>query len=79
MIERAGSKEGIEEVAMTTNGLLLAKRAEELVQAGLNRVNISLDAITPEVFTRITRGGTVERVLEALEKALELELHPGKL
>ncbi|MFX7589859.1 radical SAM protein, partial [Acinetobacter baumannii] len=47
MIERARSKEGIEDVAITTNGLLFAKRAKELVQAGLNRVNISLDAITP--------------------------------
>jgi len=79
MIERARSKEGIEDVAITTNGLLFAKRAKELVQAGLNRVNISLDAITPEVFTRITRGGKVERVLEAIETALELGLHPVKL
>ena len=79
MIERARSKEGIEDVAITTNGLLFAKRAKELVQAGLNRVNISLDAITPEVFTRITRGGKVERVLQAIETALELGLHPVKL
>lgn len=48
MIERARSKEGIEDVAITTNGLLFAKRAKELVEAGLNRVNISLDALTPE-------------------------------
>lgn len=79
MIERARSKEGIEDVAITTNGLLFAKRAKELVAAGLNRVNISLDAITPEVFTRITRGGRVERVLQAMETALELGLHPVKL
>ncbi|AFV76902.1 molybdenum cofactor biosynthesis protein A [Thermus oshimai JL-2] len=79
MIERARSKEGIEDVAITTNGLLFARRAKELVQAGLNRVNISLDAITPEVFTRITRGGKVERVLEAVETALELGLHPVKM
>jgi cyclic pyranopterin phosphate synthase len=79
MIERARSKEGIEDVAITTNGLLFAKRAKELIQAGLNRVNISLDAITPEVFTRITRGGKVERVLQAIETALELGLHPVKL
>ena len=79
MIERARSKEGIEDVAITTNGLLFPKRAKELVQAGLNRVNISLDAITPEVFTRITRGGKVERVLQAIDTALELGLHPVKL
>jgi cyclic pyranopterin phosphate synthase len=79
MIARAREKEGIEDVAITTNGLLFAKRAKELVEAGLNRVNISLDAITPEVFTRITRGGKVERVVEAMETALELDLHPVKL
>ncbi len=79
MIERARSKETIEDVAITTNGLLFAKRGKELVAAGLNRVNISLDAITPEVFTRITRGGKVERVLQAIETALELGLHPVKL
>jgi cyclic pyranopterin phosphate synthase len=79
MIAKAREKEGIEDVAITTNGLLFAKRARELVEAGLNRVNISLDAVTPEVFTRITRGGRVERVLEAVETALELGLHPVKL
>ena len=79
MIARARAKEGVEDVAITTNGLLFARRAKELVEAGLNRVNISLDALTPEVFARITRGGKVERVLEAIEKALELGLHPVKL
>ena len=69
MIARARAKEGVEDVAITTNGLLFARRAKELVEAGLNRVNISLDALTPEVFARITRGGKVERVLEAIEKA----------
>lgn len=65
-------------MAITTNGLLFARRAKELVEAGLNRVNISLDALTPEVFARITRGegGAGHR---AIEKALELGLHPVKL
>ena len=70
MIARARAKEGVEDVAITTNGLLFARRAKELVEAGLNRVNISLDALTPEVFARITRGGKVERVLEAAKEAV---------
>jgi cyclic pyranopterin phosphate synthase len=79
MIERARLTEGIEDVAITTNGLLFARRAKELVSAGLSRVNISIDAITPEVFRALTRGGEVGRVWEAIETALELGLHPVKL
>lgn len=79
MVERARLTEGIEDVAITTNGLLFTRRAKELVAAGLNRVNISIDAITPEVFRALTRGGEVKRVWEAIEMALELGLHPVKL
>ncbi len=79
MIERAHSTPGVEDVAITTNGLLFARRAKELVAAGLKRVNISIDAITPEVFRALTRGGEVKRVWEAIERALELGLHPVKL
>ncbi len=70
---------GVEDVAITTNGLLFPRRAKELVEAGLRRINISIDALDPEAFARITRGGRVERVLEAIELALELGLHPVKL
>lgn len=79
MVERARLTEGIEDVAITTNGLLFTRRAKELVAAGLNRVNISIDAINPEVFRALTRGGEVKRVWEAIEMALELGLHPVKL
>ncbi len=77
MVEKARGL--VEDVAITTNGLLFPRRAKELIEAGLNRINISLDALTPEVFTRITRGGRVERVLEAIDLALELGLHPVKV
>ena len=79
MVERARLTKGVEDVAITTNGLLFTRRAKELVAAGLNRVNISIDAITPEVFRALTRGGEVKRVWEAIEMALELGLHPVKL
>ncbi len=49
---------GIEELAVTTNGLLLAEQAEALKEAGVSRVNISLDTLNPEKFSRMTRAAT---------------------
>ncbi len=79
MIEAARDTPGITDVAITTNGTLFRRRHKELLAAGLGRLNISLDAITPEVFRRITRGGDVTRTWDAVELALELGLHPVKL
>ena len=72
--------EGIE-VSLTTNGLLLAERARSLAEAGLDRVNVSLDSLRPEVYSRIT-GGTEEdhrRVLEGIAAAVEAGLVPVKV
>ena len=71
--------DGIEEISMTTNGSSLAERAEELARAGLARVNVSLDAIDPEKFRKITRGGEVGPVLEGIRAAKEAGLTPVKL
>ncbi|RCS54514.1 GTP 3',8-cyclase MoaA [Bremerella cremea] len=60
---------GIEEVALTTNGILLAEQAEALKQAGLSRVNISLDSLNEEIFQQITRRAGVERVLAGIAAA----------
>lgn len=49
--------DGIEDMSLTTNGLLLERYAEELADAGLNRVNISLDSLRSERYSEITRGG----------------------
>lgn len=70
---------GIEELTMTTNGVLLAEEAEALKQAGLNRVNISLDTLDPEKYKKITGGGDIRRVLNGIEKAREVGLKPIKL
>lgn len=78
MIE-AAREVGIEDIAITTNGLLFERKAEELVAAGLKRINISMDAVTPEVFTHMTRGGQIEKVWGAIEKAWELGLDPVKI
>ncbi|NOZ23397.1 MAG: GTP 3',8-cyclase MoaA [Planctomycetes bacterium] len=61
---------GIEEVSMTTNGALLAAHAAPLRASGLSRLNISLDTLQPERYRRITRGGSIELVLEGIEAAL---------
>jgi cyclic pyranopterin phosphate synthase len=69
----------IDDVAMTTNGHRLARFAPRLREAGLRRVNVSIDAVDPIVFARMTRGGDVHRVLEGIDAALASGLTPVKL
>ena len=69
---------GIEEVAMTTNGTLLAKYAAELKAAGLKRVNVSLDSLKPDKFAYLTGGGKLEQVLHGIEAAKNAGLNPVK-
>ncbi len=70
---------GIDDLSLTTNGSLLSGVAEELSQAGLNRVNISIDAMDQEIFAEITRGGELSSVLDGIEAAKKAELNPVKL
>jgi cyclic pyranopterin phosphate synthase len=65
--------------SMTTNGTFLPDRAAELVDAGLQRVNVSQDALDPEDFARLTESGAYDRVLEGVEAALDAGLAPVKL
>ncbi|MFC7076318.1 GTP 3',8-cyclase MoaA [Haloarcula halophila] len=67
------------EVSMTTNGTFLPGRAGDLVDAGLERVNVSQDAIEPEAFAEITQSGAYEKVIEGVEAALDAGLNPVKL
>ena len=69
----------IEEVDMTTNGVLLAPLAEELKEAGLTRLNISLDTLDPEQFEFITRVGKIESTLAGIDAALEAGFNPVKI
>lgn len=70
---------GVRSVVMTTNGLLLARQAQDLAAAGLQRVNISIDTVDPEKFRKLTRWGKVEEVWEGIEAAeaagLEVKLN----
>lgn len=68
---RVAAVEGIKEVCLTTNGILLPELAKELRQAGVNRVNLSLDTLDPEKYAYITRIGKLEQFQAGLEAALE--------
>jgi cyclic pyranopterin phosphate synthase len=70
---------GLEEITMTTNGTLLGTQAHELAEAGLGRVNISLDTLRVERFRRITRLGELEDAWEGIRAAEEAGLVPLKL
>ena len=61
----------IEEICLTTNGILLGDKVKELSENGLKRVNISLDTLKEDRFKEITRIGTLDKVLYSIEKCLE--------
>ncbi len=69
----------IKDISITTNGYFLGKYARDLKAAGLNRINISLDTLKPELFSRITRGGDFTRVWEGILTAEEVGLSPIKI
>ncbi len=71
--------EGVEDLAMTTNGVLLEAHAAPLAEAGLHRVNISLDSVDPERYREKTRGGDLKRVLAGIEAARAAGFKPIKL
>ncbi len=70
---------GIEDVAMTTNGVALASMARDLARAGLRRVNVSLDTLRADRFRAITRWGNIEDVFAGIEAARRAGLRPLKL
>lgn len=79
IVRRIASIKGIEEVSLTTNGMLLEKVAQPLADVGLTRVNISLDSLDADKFKRITRGGDLNRVWRGITAAEQAHLSPLKL
>jgi cyclic pyranopterin phosphate synthase len=69
---------GVDEIALTTNGVLLERFVPELVQAGLRRVNVSLDSLRSDRFAQITRVGQLDDVLRGIEAARSAGLKPVK-
>jgi GTP 3',8-cyclase len=79
LVSRLSAIDGIEDIALSTNGLLLPELAESLAAAGLNRVNISLDTLRPDRFQAIARRPGLERVLAGIDAAFAAGLGPVKL
>ncbi|SDY45913.1 GTP 3',8-cyclase MoaA [Tindallia californiensis] len=71
--------EGINEITMTTNGSLLEEMAEPLKKAGLTRFNISIDSLKEERYKEITRGGELKKVMNGIDKVIDLGMMPVKL
>ena len=69
----------IQDIGITTNGILLAENARKLWDAGLRRVNVSLDALDPVRFTEITRRGGYEQVIEGIQAAQSTGFNPVKI
>jgi len=79
LIETINKMDGIKELVMTTNGQRLEEMAESLKDAGICRINVSLDSLNPEKYASITRGGDLEKVLRGIRKAKEVGMTPIKL
>jgi GTP 3',8-cyclase len=79
LIKMIAGIDGISDLSMTTNGVLLKDHADDLKAAGLHRVNISLDTTDPEKFAYITRGGNVNNVFDGITAAKKAGLVPVKI
>jgi len=79
LIRKLASIPGVKDLALTTNGVLLARHAEALYEAGLRRLNVHLDTLDRERFQRITRRDDLDQVLEGLETAQRLGFGPIKI
>jgi cyclic pyranopterin phosphate synthase len=79
LIKRIAKIAGIKDLSLTTNGVLLKEYAGALVEAGLRRINISLDTLKPDRFAYITRTDRFKQVWEGIEEALRQGLSPVKV
>lgn len=81
IVELAASikRAGVQDLSITTNGMMLSKLAEPLKRAGVNRVNISLDTLDADKYRKITRSGDISRIWAAIVKAEKLGLSPIKI
>ncbi len=79
LIQELAGIEGLRDLSMTTNGILLGKRARGLRDAGLKRINVSMDSLDPQRYRAMTRGGELEQVWEGILAALEVGMRPVKI
>jgi cyclic pyranopterin phosphate synthase len=79
LVRKLARIDGIEDLSMTTNGVLLAPLTKQLKDAGLNRINVSLDAAQESCYRQITGCDALSRVIDGIEKAVEVGLMPVKV
>lgn len=79
LVAAIAAVDGIEDIAMTTNGHAFASKAQALADAGLTRINVSLDSLDAAQFRAVTRGGDLARVLAAIDEARRVGLVPIKI
>ena len=79
LVEKLAAIPEIEDIGLTTNGILLAEQAQELFDAGLRRINVSLDALDPVKFEKITRRTGYEKVIEGIQSAQRVGFDPVKV
>ncbi|MCU4173735.1 GTP 3',8-cyclase MoaA [Carboxylicivirga sp. N1Y90] len=79
LVQMIANIEGVDDLAMTTNGILLEAMATDLKDAGLQRVNISLDTMDAKKFKHITRGGDINKVFAGISAAQAAGLNPVKI
>jgi cyclic pyranopterin phosphate synthase len=78
-LERVGAIDGLKELALTTNGVLLRQMAFDLRRAGVDRLNVSLDSLNPATFALLTRGGALDKTLDGIAAACEAGFPPVKI
>lgn len=79
LLQAISKYDGLERIAITTNGALLAEKIDWIKNSKVQQLNISLDSIDPEVFTRITRVGKLEAVLQGIDAAIEAKIERIRL
>jgi len=71
--------EGLRDISLTTNGILLENCAEEIFDAGIKRINVSLDTLSTDKYREITRGGDINKVIRGVRKAYDTGFAPVKI
>ena len=79
LFQKLGQLEGLVDLTLTTNGTQLYKFAGPLKEAGVNRVNISLDTLNSELFTQLSRNGKIEKTLQGIDAAIESDFDKVKI
>jgi cyclic pyranopterin phosphate synthase len=79
LVQMIASKPAIVDLGMTTNGQLLEQFAQPLKDAGLHRINVSLDTMNPEKYNQITRGGDISKVLKGIDASVKAGFSPVKI